>query len=157
MDLPFRECFFHLQQKQSRKRSHGLDPICLMSPRSKTVHRQVLEWATRDWLRGGVSNFQPMSGFVQLLKINSQNRHEMGHQSSACAQQFQRTKKLTADSLRFANNVHLRERFNHGPNSRGSANGWRKVASKSTSTHAFLPAMSSVALETRAVTFANLI
>ena len=34
-----------------------------------------------------------MSGFVQLLKINSQNKHEKGHQSSACAQQFQRTKK----------------------------------------------------------------
>ena len=49
--------------------------------------------------------------------INSQNRHEMGHQSSACAQQFQRTKKLTADSLRFANNVHLTGRFNHGSNS----------------------------------------
>ena len=29
---------------------------------------------------------------VQLLKINNQNRHEMGHQNSACAQQFQRTK-----------------------------------------------------------------
>ena len=70
--------------------------------------------------------FTPMCGFVQLLKINSQNRHEMGHQSSACAQQFQRTRKLTADSLPFANNVHLTERFNHGPNSRGSARGWRK-------------------------------
>ena len=41
----------------------------------------------------GFCNFTPMSGFVQLLKINNQNRHEMGHQNSACAQQFQRTKK----------------------------------------------------------------
>ena len=49
--------------------------------------------AKRDWLRGGVYNFTPMSGFVQLLKINNQNRHEMGHQNSACAQKFQRTKK----------------------------------------------------------------
>ena len=71
-------------------------------------------WAKRDWLRGGVCNFTPTSGFVQLLKINCQNRHGMGHQTSACAQQFQRTNKLTADSLRFANNVHLTERFNHG-------------------------------------------
>ena len=34
-----------------------------------------------------------MSGCVQLLKINGQNRREVGHQSSACAQQFWRTKK----------------------------------------------------------------
>ena len=34
----------------------------------------------------------PMSGFVQLLKINNQNWHKMGHQSSACAQKIQRTK-----------------------------------------------------------------
>ena len=110
-----------------------------------------LGWAKRDWLRGGACNFTPMSGFVQLLNINSQNRHEVGHQSSACAQQFQRTKKLTADSLRFANNVHLTERFNRGPISRRSARGWRKVDSKSTSTHVLLPPMSSIALETRAV------
>ena len=32
---------------------------------------------------------------------------EMGHQSSACAQHFQRTKKLTATTLRFAHNVHF--------------------------------------------------
>ena len=31
-------------------------------------------------------------------------RHEMGQQNSACAQQFQRTKKLTRATLRFANN-----------------------------------------------------
>ena len=43
------------------------------------------------------------------------------------------------------------QRFNHGSNSRWSARGWRTVASKSTSTHALLPAMSSIALETRAV------
>ena len=47
--------------------------------------------AIRDWLRGGVYNFTPMSGFVQLLKVNSQDKHEMEHQNSACAQQFQRT------------------------------------------------------------------
>ena len=40
----------------------------------------------------------PMSGFVQLLKVNIQNRHEMEHQNSACAQQFQRTKKLSSDA-----------------------------------------------------------
>ena len=67
----------------------------------------LLGWARRDWLRGGVCNCTPTSGFVQLLKINK----------SACAQQFQRTKKLTAATLRFANNVHLTKRFNHGPNS----------------------------------------
>ena len=39
-----------------------------------------------------------MSGFVQLHKINNQNRHEMGHQNGACAQQFQRTKKKTHSS-----------------------------------------------------------
>ena len=70
----------------------------------------------KDWLRCGVCSFTPISGFVQLLKINSQSRHEMGHQSNACAQQFQRTKKLRAATLRFANNVHLTESFNHGPN-----------------------------------------
>ena len=42
------------------------------------------------------------------------------------------------------------DKFNHGPNSRGSARRWRKVASKSTSMHALLPTMSSIALETRA-------
>ena len=75
----------------------------------------------------------------------------MVYQSRACARQVQRTKKLTTAALRFANNVHLTERSNHGLNSRGSARGWRKVASKSTSTHALLPAMSSITLETRAV------
>ena len=59
----------------------------------------MLGWANKDWLRGGVCNFTPMSGFVQLLKINDQIRHEMGHQNSACAQQFQRTKTLTAATL----------------------------------------------------------
>ena len=76
----------------------------------------ILGWARRDWLRGGVRNFTPMSGFVQLLKINNQNGLEMGHQNSACAQQFQRTKKLTT-TRRFATDVHLTERFTRGPNS----------------------------------------
>ena len=68
----------------------------------------------------GFAIFYPCLGLSSYSKINSQNRHEMGHQSSGCAQKFQRTKKLTTDSLRFANNVHLTQRFNHGLNSRGS-------------------------------------
>ena len=95
-----------------------------------------LGWATRDWLRGGVCNFSPTSGFVQLLKINTQNRHEMGHQSSACAQQFQRTKKLTAATLRFANNVHLTERYIMGQTQEGRLAAGEKLRSRSTSTHA---------------------
>ena len=48
---------------------------------------------------GFTYNFAPMSGFLQILRINnSQNQHQLRHQSSACAQQFQRTKNLTADS-----------------------------------------------------------
>ena len=67
---------------------------------------------------------------VQSLKINGQNRRG-DDQSSACAQQFKRGKKLTAAALRFKKIVHLTERFNHGPNySRASVRGWRKVASK---------------------------
>ena len=57
------------------------------------AHTTLLGWARRDWLRGGVCNCAPLSVFVQLLKINNQNRHEMGHRNSACAQQFQRTQK----------------------------------------------------------------
>ena len=93
----------------------------------------------------------PWSGFVQLVTINNKKKHEKGHQNSFCAQQFQRTNKFRTATLRFANNVHLTERFNHGLNSRGSPRGWRKIASRSTSMHASLPAMSSIALETRAV------
>ena len=58
-----------------------------------------LGWAKRDWPRGGVCHFTPMSGFVQLLKINIQNKHETGQQNSSCAQRSQRTKKLTAATL----------------------------------------------------------
>ena len=98
-------------------------------------------WDGRDWLRG--------------LGLRSYSRSTVGTSTrwdtSACARQFQRTKKLTAATLRFGNNVHPAERLNRGPNSRGSARGWRKVDSKSTSMHALLPAISSVALETRAV------
>ena len=76
---------------------------------------QQLGWAKRDWLRGGIPNFTPMSGFVQLLKTTNQNRHEMGHQNSACAQQIQR--KKIHSRLAAIRKVHLTERFNHGPNS----------------------------------------
>ena len=59
----------------------------------------LLGWAIRDWLRCGIRNFTPMSGFVQLLKLNSQNRHENEHQSSACAQQFS-AHKTHSDAIR---------------------------------------------------------
>ena len=108
-------------------------PLVVMGQKGLAA-RWVLQFCTHVWVCAVI-----------------QNRHEIGHQSSACAEQFQRAKKLTAHSLRFANNVRLTERFNHGPNSRGSARGWRKVDSISTSTHVLLPAMSSIALETRAV------
>ena len=57
----------------------------------------------------------PMSGFAQLPKINSWDTRAALARSS-----FSTQKKLTGATLRFANKVHLTERFNHGSNSRGS-------------------------------------
>ena len=50
-------------------------------------------------------NFTP---HVRVCAVTRRTRSEQareGHQSSACAQELQRTKKLTAATLRFANNV----------------------------------------------------
>ena len=93
-----------------------------------------------------------MSGFVQFLEINSRNGHEMGHQSSACPQQFQRTKKTHSrlaairKQRAFDREVQSWAKFK-----RVDSRLEKKSIRKSTSTHVLLPAMSSIALETRAV------
>ena len=82
-----------------------------------------------------------LEGWVQSLKFNDQTKREMGHQSGACAPQFQRTRKQHD----FAKLVQSWAKFKRV--------GLRLANKrfKKTSTHPLFPAMSSIALETCAV------
>ena len=109
-------------------------------------------WATRDWLRGGVCNFTPMSGFVQLLNhqrsewardgtpeqvLRTAGSADRKTHSSVAAVRKQRAFHREVQSLAKFKRVGSRlakSRFEKAPSARAS-----------------LPTMSSIALETRAV------
>ena len=54
-----------------------------------------------------VQLLHPCLGLCSYSRSTIRIGARWGHQNSACAQQFQRTKKLTAATVRFANNVHF--------------------------------------------------
>ena len=140
-----------------RTRKSGLmaSPQSQKNVESRVQHRSGCTARVVARFKAHLSNGHMMEYVWQDTHTDASTRNKqknqcqtMGRLESSVA--FRHNGQQSSEHLH-KNKNRQEQRFNHGPNSRGSVRGWRKVNSKSTSTHALLPAMSSIALETRAV------